>query len=126
MGHRYTDEHGCDRYVGDDDVEILEALKSPVVRLDVAPSNREDPPRSVFDLSSMDDLVLANGWKVRVFWDCGDWDYIDEVEAPDGRVWEWGLPFDRPARENLPFGCKVFNETLDVDALFAGLGIRQH
>jgi hypothetical protein len=122
MGYRYTDEHGCERYAGDDDAEILEAFKSPVVRLDVAPSNRDDPPRSVFELSSMDNFVLANGWKVRVFWDCGDWDYIDEVEAPDGRVWEWGLTQDEVA--NLRFGCPVFNEILDVEALFAKLGIR--
>lgn len=27
----------------------------------------------------------VNGWKIVVFWDCGDWDYIDSVIAPDGR-----------------------------------------
>lgn len=122
MGHRYTDEHGCERYAGDDDAEILEALKSPVVDLLLAPPAR--PPECVFDLSSMDALLLENGWKVRVFWDCGDWDYIDEVEAPDGRQWWWGFGFTEPVPIGL-FGCEVFNTMLDVDDLFARLNIRR-
>jgi hypothetical protein len=27
----------------------------------------------------------SNGWTIQVFNDCGDWDYLDYVEAPDGR-----------------------------------------
>ncbi len=27
------------------------------------------------------------GWIVSVFNDCGEWDYLERVEAPDGRVW---------------------------------------
>lgn len=27
---------------------------------------------------------LSNGWKVQVFNDCGEWDYVDSVTAPDG------------------------------------------
>lgn len=34
-------------------------------------------------------LALPNGWTVVVFSDCGAWDYLDEVRAPDGRVWEY-------------------------------------
>lgn len=30
---------------------------------------------------------LPNGWVVVVFNDCNDWDYVDSVEAPDGRSW---------------------------------------
>lgn len=29
---------------------------------------------------------LSNGWIVTVFNDCRKWDYLDEVETPDGRV----------------------------------------
>jgi hypothetical protein len=34
-----------------------------------------------------------DGWVVCVFIDCGDWDYIDHVRAPDGRVWDFDLLF---------------------------------
>jgi hypothetical protein len=27
---------------------------------------------------------LSNGWAITVFWDCAEFDYIDEVEFPDG------------------------------------------
>lgn len=29
------------------------------------------------------------GWIVRVFNDCGEWDYLAEIEAPDGRAWSY-------------------------------------
>jgi hypothetical protein len=32
---------------------------------------------------------LPSGWVVEVFWDCGDWDYLDSVTAPDGRRWDF-------------------------------------
>lgn len=28
----------------------------------------------------------SNGWRVVVFNDCGEWDYLDGMEAPDGRT----------------------------------------
>lgn len=33
--------------------------------------------------------TLSNGWRVVVFNDCVEWDYIDRIEAPDGRWWEY-------------------------------------
>lgn len=105
----YIDENGIEWFKGPDDAEIMTALQSPAIRLRLAPSTCP-PPRSTFDLSSMDAIELENGWLVRVFWDCGDWDYIDQVEAPDGRVWEWGM-----CHAERPFGCEVFNTVLDVD-----------
>jgi hypothetical protein len=33
--------------------------------------------------------VLSNGWRVRVFNDCGGWDYIDSVIAPDLTTWTY-------------------------------------
>mgnify|MGYP003395020210 CR=1 FL=1 len=27
---------------------------------------------------------LSNGWKMTVFNDCGDWDYVDSFELPNG------------------------------------------
>ncbi len=29
--------------------------------------------------------LADNGWKLEVFVDCGDWDYLDWAKAPDGR-----------------------------------------
>lgn len=29
--------------------------------------------------------AASNGWKLVVFNDCGSWDYVDRVTAPDGR-----------------------------------------
>lgn len=29
--------------------------------------------------------VASNGWKIVVFNDCNEWDYIDFIETPDGR-----------------------------------------
>lgn len=33
-------------------------------------------------------FTLSNGWTVVVFLDCGDWDYIDHVVAPDGTTFD--------------------------------------
>lgn len=30
-------------------------------------------------------FTLSNGWRVSVFNDCGEWDYVSTVVAPDGR-----------------------------------------
>jgi hypothetical protein len=49
----------------------------------------------------------VGGWKVSVFNDCDCWDYIDRIEAPDGRWGEYsnwkplatesGMEFDLPS-----------------------------
>lgn len=87
-----------------DDAEILQACQSPVVRVEVGVTG------SKF-LFGEDVAVLENGWKVRVYFDCGDYDYVDAVFAPDGRRWSYG-PVMSPAEVSagfLPFGCEVFN-----------------
>ena len=32
-----------------------------------------------------------DGWTVRVFNDCAEWDYLDSLIAPDGREWRYPL-----------------------------------
>ena len=32
---------------------------------------------------------VSNGWRIRIFNDCGDWDFIDSVFSPDGRIWQY-------------------------------------
>lgn len=39
------------------------------------------------------DFKDSRGWTVTIFYDCGDWDYVDSVTAPDGRKIEY--PFDQ-------------------------------
>ncbi len=33
--------------------------------------------------------LASNGWKICVFDDCGDWDYIQWVESPEGEAMEY-------------------------------------
>lgn len=33
-------------------------------------------------------FTLSNGWRVAIFNDCDEWDYVKEVIAPDGRKCE--------------------------------------
>lgn len=48
----------------------------------------EDPDR----YCGVVDYEVA-GWRFGVFWDCGDWDYIDYVTTPEGRRYElWDEP----------------------------------
>lgn len=36
------------------------------------------------------DFTLEDGWRITVFNDCGEWDYIDTVTSPAG----WSIDFD--------------------------------
>jgi hypothetical protein len=41
----------------------------------------------------------AGGWRIVVFVDCDDWDYVDSVFSPDGRIGkfeDWCAPVDEP------------------------------
>jgi len=41
---------------------------------------------------------IRDGWKVVIFYDCGELDYIDHFETPDGTevdFWEWPESADR-------------------------------
>jgi hypothetical protein len=39
--------------------------------------------------SGIMEFRLGNGWKLAVFNDCYEWDYIEWVESPDGRCEEF-------------------------------------
>ena len=44
------------------------------------------------------DFALPHGWKVSVFYDCGDLDYIDHFVSPSGKIvdfWHWPDSPDR-------------------------------
>lgn len=50
---------------------------------------------------SLEVFPLQDGWEVAIFNDCGEWDYVEWVQAPDGRRWDF--PFDtlRPLTQRL-------------------------
>ena len=55
----------------------------------------EPPEGSDFSNHTFTD---SEGWKVTIFYDCGEWDYIDNVESPDGRKAIY--PFDEYQTEH--------------------------
>lgn len=38
----------------------------------------------------------SNGWKIGIFNDCNEWDYIQYIEAPDGRRMDFDAIEDTP------------------------------
>lgn len=44
----------------------------------------------------------VGGWQVSVFNDCDSWDYIDSVEAPDGRTGEYEDWYDEGGESPQP------------------------
>jgi hypothetical protein len=42
------------------------------------------PPHEVY--AGDVEYRTPGGWKIKVFNDCGDWDYFDSIETPDGRL----------------------------------------
>ena len=61
--------------------ELLRQIESGVVTLECRMS------RSPQDVYAGDVTYhSSNGWVVVIFNDCNDWDYVDSVVAPDGRV----------------------------------------
>ena len=53
------------------------------------------------------ELDVEGGWKITIFIDVGDLDYIDEATAPDGRTRdEWLVPGDD--------GCDYWRNPIDL------------
>lgn len=49
-------------------------------------------------------FTLSNGWRVSVFNDCDEWDYVSHVVAPDGREcrpWARSGGWSRPEYERV-------------------------
>ncbi len=62
-------------YTADDALKMLEALPRDV-------EIERDLKGELF--FSHPTYTLPGGWKINVFIDCHDWDYIDHIIAPDG------------------------------------------
>jgi len=43
----------------------------------------DDDPQDVY--AGNVGYVASNGWRIRIFNDCNEWDYIDHIETADGR-----------------------------------------
>lgn len=52
--------------------------------------------------------AASNGWKIVIFNDCNEWDYVDRVESSDGRAWNFGDDDDEG--EPISHGYDVSNE----------------
>lgn len=70
----------------EEETEVLSILNAVGVTLTARPWTHE---RFVDHYSGNYTWDLSNGWNVTVFCDCGEWDYIDNVEAADGRQWDY-------------------------------------
>jgi hypothetical protein len=44
--------------------------------------------------SGVEFYTAPNGWRIGVFNDCGEWDYIDFVETQDGRFIDFDQMYD--------------------------------
>jgi hypothetical protein len=58
--------------------EFLGAIESGAVRL-----TSVEEPQHVY--AGVVEYAASNGWRLAVFNDCNEWDYLEWVEAPDGR-----------------------------------------
>lgn len=63
----------------DDLLEFLKAIESGDITL-----KPEDDPQDVY--AGRIRYTASNGWRMVVFNDANEWDYIEAVEAPDGRA----------------------------------------
>ncbi len=81
-------------------IEFLKAIADGSIRL-----SPEAEPQRIYagDVS----YVASNGWRITVFNDCNTWDYIDRVQASDGRA----ADFD--ALEEMP-SVAAYNPTPEI------------
>ncbi len=63
---------------------------------------------------------LDNGWRVRVYFDGDEVDYVYAVESPDGKVYMPSVP--APAGGQLPFGDAVCNAKVPLAEAWIGRG----
>lgn len=54
--------------------------------------------------------TLPNGWRVTVFNDCDEWDYLDSIEAPDGRRWDYIPTIDGQETSHEEWGAPPLGE----------------
>jgi hypothetical protein len=78
-------------YTADDALKMLEALpRDAPIECDLAGKEL------FFDHPT---YTLPGGWKINVFIDCHDWDYIEYIIAPDGTTLDSDMPSCRvPSR----------------------------
>jgi hypothetical protein len=74
---------------------------SPEYLLEIARSARF--PRTSWD---QDTFPSKDGWKVRAFYDAGDWDYLDALISPNGEVIDSeAVPYHDPRMPNRDAEC---------------------
>ena len=58
--------------------EVLSAIEIGTIRLTAV-----EEPQRVY--AGVVEYSATNGWRLAVFNDCNEWDYLEWIEAPDGR-----------------------------------------
>lgn len=58
--------------------QFLSAIESGAIRLTAS-----EEPQRVY--AGQVEYTAANGWRLAVFNDCNEWDYVEWIETPDGR-----------------------------------------
>jgi len=65
--------------ISEDEIRsVLSAIERGAIRL----TPLEEPQRVY---AGVVEYAATNGWRIAVFNDCNEWDYIEWIEAPDGR-----------------------------------------
>lgn len=86
--------------------------------LDIADSTNAPDENGEWYCEQM--LDARDGWRVSIFYDCGELDYIDHFIAPDGEVispWDWPAQACGPDDE--------YDETLPSNRMMAWRGVRR-
>lgn len=92
-----------------DILRVLRAIEAGEVRL--TPDGRADPRQDLGRIG----YTTSTGWHLVVFNDAGNWDYLEEITAPDGR----SAGFEE--MDTMPQVC-TYQPSLEVSREIYGIG----
>lgn len=70
--------------------ELLTAIERGTVQITPV-----QDPQEIY--AGVAEYIVDNGWRLAVFVDCNEWDYIEWIEAPDGRRVDYDHLYDAPS-----------------------------
>jgi hypothetical protein len=50
---------------------------------------RANIPEEIPGQFGNEEFTTQDGWKITIFYDCGEFDYIDKIVTPEGQVYEY-------------------------------------
>lgn len=84
---------GMCKLLRDAGLDVLRALDAGTVKAAL-------PETGEYGFCSVIEYTLDNGWKVGIFCDCGDWDYIEFMQSPEGQRLEYNDLYGHFDHEN--------------------------